>query len=164
MTYIIDGHNLIPKIPGINLSDPDDENQLIHVLQQFCRLRRTKAIVYFDQAPPGLSGGKNFGNVRANYIRQGRTADDAIMDKLRKLGRRARNVTVVSSDRQVQQAARAVHAKVMSSDAFAGEWQSIVSAEPTLDPRVQPLSAEELAEWEALFEQRQKGGKSKYNK
>lgn len=164
MTYIIDGHNLIPKIPGINLSDPDDENQLIHVLQQFCRLRRTKAIVYFDQAPPGLSGGKNFGNVRANYIRQGRTADDAIMDKLRKLGRRARNVTVVSSDRQVQQAARAVHAKVMSSDAFAGEWQSIVSAEPTLDPRVQPLSAEELAEWEALFEQRQKGGNSKYNK
>jgi predicted RNA-binding protein with PIN domain len=164
MTYIIDGHNLIPKMPGINLSDPDDENELIHILGQFCRLRRTKAIVYFDQAPPGMSGGKNFGSVRANYIRQGRTADDAIMEKLRKMGRGARNVTVVSSDRQVQQAARAVHAKVMTSDAFAAEWDSLISAEPTLDPRVQPLSKEELAEWEALFKDSRKGESSKYNK
>lgn len=164
MTYIIDGHNLIPKIPGINLSDPDDENKLIHILQQFCRSRRTKAIVYFDQAPPGMSGGKNFGSVRANYVQQGRTADDAIMEKLRKMGRRARNITVVSSDRQVQQAARAVHAKVMTSDAFAAEWDSLISEEPILDPRVQPLSEEELAEWEALFKQSRKGGNSKYNK
>lgn len=164
MTYIIDGHNLIPKIPGINLSDTDDENKLIHILQQFCRLRRTKAIVYFDQAPPGMSGGKNFGSVRANYIRQGRTADDAIMEKLRNMGRRARNVTVISSDRQVQQAARAVHAKVMSSEDFAAKWESLISEDPTLDPRVQPLSEEELAEWEALFKERRKGSNSKYNK
>ena len=164
MTYIIDGHNLIPKIPGLNLSDPDDENQLIHILQRFCRLRRAKAIVYFDQAPPGMSGGKNFGSVRANYVRQGRTADDAIIEKLRKMGRRARNVTVVSSDRQVQQAARAVHAKVMTSDAFAGEWDTLISEEPSLDPRVQPLSEQELAEWEALFSEKRKGGNSNYNK
>lgn len=160
MTYIIDGHNLIPKIPGLNLSDPDDENQLIHILQQFCRLTRKRAIVYFDQAPPGMSGGKNFGNVRANYIRQGRTADDAILEKLRKMGRRAQNVIVVSSDRQVQQAARAVHAKVMTSDAFAAKWDTLISEEPSLDPRVQPLSEKELAEWEALFRGKRKGGNS----
>lgn len=164
MTYLIDGHNLIPKIPGIDLADPDDELKLVKLLQNFCRLKRTKADVYFDQAPPGMSGSKVYGSVRANYIRQGRTADEAIVEKLRKLGKRARNVTVVSSDRQVQKAASAVHASVMSSDGFAREWDSLISKEPTLDPRNQPLSEQELAEWEALFLERQKDGKSKYNK
>jgi len=164
MTYIIDGHNLIPKIPGIDLSDPDDESRLIKVLQQFCRLRRSKALVYFDKAPPGMSGSKNFGSVRAFYIRQGRTADDAIMAKLGKLGKRARNVTVVSSDRQVQQAARAAHARVMTSDAFAAEWKTLISEEPSLDIRNRPLSEQELAEWEALFKERGQGKNTKYNK
>jgi len=158
MTYIIDGHNLIPKISGIDLSDPNDEDRLIRVLQQFCRFKRKKAVVYFDQAPPGLAGGKNFGSVKAFYVHQGRTADDAIMEELRKLGKRARNVTVVSSDRQVQQAARAVHARVMSSDAFSAAWESLVSEKPSLDPRVQPLSKQELAEWEAIFNQSDQGG------
>jgi len=151
MTYIIDGHNLIPKIAGIDLSDPDDEIKLIKVLQDFCRLRRKKAVVYFDQAPPGMSGVKNYGSVRAYFVRKGRTADDAIMEKLRKLGKRARNVIVVSSDRQVQQAARAAHAKVMSSNAFTKEWRSLISEEPSLDPRNRSLSEKELDEWEAIF-------------
>ena len=164
MTYIIDGHNLIAKIPGIHLSDPDDEDQLIRVIQQFCRLKRTKAIIYFDQAPPGMAGGKKFGSVKAHFIRQNRTADDAIMDKLKKLGKRAKNVTIVSSDRQVQQAARASRARVMSSDAFAVMWESLISKEPTLDPRKQPLTEKDLAEWEIIFSQNKRGGNSKYNK
>jgi hypothetical protein len=40
MPYLIDGHNLIPKIPGMNLGDVDDETQLIEMLQEFCRRRR----------------------------------------------------------------------------------------------------------------------------
>ncbi len=164
MDLLIDGHNLIPKIPGIDLSDPDDEMQLINLLQNYCRFRRTKAIVYFDQAPAGLSGEKNYGSVRAYFVRQGRTADDAIMDKLSKLGKRARNITVVSSDRQIQQAARALHARVMSSDKFAAEWELLLHEEPSVDPRNQPLSEQELADWEILFNKRGDHGKDKYNK
>jgi predicted RNA-binding protein with PIN domain len=164
MTYIIDGHNLIPKIGGIDISDPDDEIQLIQVLQDFCRIRRKKVIVYFDQSPPGMAGVKKYGSVKAHFVRQGRTADDAIMEKLRKLGKRARNVVVVSSDRQVQQAARSAHAEVISSDTFAREWQSLISEEPSLDPRNRPLTEQELSEWEALFEQKRNRDKNKYNK
>ncbi len=164
MTYIIDGHNLIPKISGIDLSDTDDEIQLIKVLQDFCRLKRKKAIVYFDQAPPGMSGVKNYGSVRAHFVREGRTADDAIMEKLRKLAKRARNVTVVSSDRQVQRAARAAHAEVMSSNVFAKEWQNLISEEPSLDPRNRTLSDQELIEWEAMFKKGCDQEENKYNK
>ena len=65
MPYIIDGHNLIPKIPGINLGDIDDEVQLIKMLQDFCRLRRTRVEVYFDNAPPGEVQDKKHGQVSA---------------------------------------------------------------------------------------------------
>lgn len=165
MSLLIDGHNLIPWIPGIKLSDPDDEMQLVKLLQEYCQVKRKKAIVYFDQAPAGFSGLKQYGKVQANYVRKGRTADDAIMEKLRKLGKRARNVTVVSSDRQVQQAARAAHARVISSEAFAAEWESLVSEEPYFDPRNRSLSEEELIEWEAIFRRGHPGNSSdKYNK
>ncbi|MBP1702274.1 MAG: hypothetical protein H6Q38_1381, partial [Chloroflexi bacterium] len=40
MPYIVDGHNLIPKIPGLSLRAIDDEMQLIELLQEFCRVQR----------------------------------------------------------------------------------------------------------------------------
>lgn len=165
MTLLIDGHNLIPHIQGLNLSDPDDETKLIKILQEYCRLRRKKVLVYFDQAPAGLSGIRRYGSVQAHFVQSGRTADDAIIEKLKKLGKRARNVTVVSSDRQVQQAARAVHASVISSQAFAAEWEALISEQPSLDPRNRQLSEEELADWEALFKHgHPRSEKNKYNK
>ena len=41
MPYLIDGHNLIPKL-GLRLDSLDDEEQLIPRLQEFCRLRRAQ--------------------------------------------------------------------------------------------------------------------------
>lgn len=149
--YLIDGHNLIPYIPGIALSDPDDEMKLIQQLQGYCQKRRKSLTVYFDRAPVGQAGVRKFGSVRAVFVREGVTADKAIMDRLAELGKRARNVVVVSSDRQVRQAALAVHAKVISSQAFAAEMRAVFEDEPELDPRNRLLSQEEVAEWEAFF-------------
>ena len=154
MAIIIDGHNLIPHIPGIDLSDPDDEEKLVRVLQEYGRLRRKQIEVYFDRAPVGFSGERNYGQVRAYFVRAGITADDAIMAKLKRLGKRAKNYTVVSSDRQIQQAARAAHAVVIDSATFAADWQRLIDQEPALDPQNQPLSAAELKAWEDLFNNR----------
>jgi predicted RNA-binding protein with PIN domain len=49
MQYLIDGHNLIPKVPGLSLSDPDDEEQLINKLSGWARISRQKIIVFFDR-------------------------------------------------------------------------------------------------------------------
>ena len=152
MTLIIDGHNLIPHMPGVALSDPDDEDKLIQIIQDYCRVKRTAAEVFFDGAPTGFAGKKQFGKVRAHFVRKRITADEAIMARLKQLGKRARNVRVVSSDRQVQQAARASHAQVISSASFAADWQTIAERTPELDPRSRLLSEEELADWERLFQ------------
>jgi predicted RNA-binding protein with PIN domain len=151
MPLIIDGHNLIPHLPGMDLSEPDDEARLIQWLQSYCRLRRKTAEVFFDRAPAGRAGVRQYGLVKAHFVREGITADDAIMAYLKKQGKRAKNLQVVSSDRQVVAAARAAHATVISGEAFAAESAVLTDEEPELDPRDRLLSDEEIASWEQLF-------------
>ncbi len=151
MSIIIDGHNLIPRMAGISLDDPEDEMKLVTRLQEYCRLRRKTVEVFFDRAPAGQSGEQRFGQVRAYFVPEAHTADEAIMARLQQLGKRARNYQVVSSDRQVQRAARAVHAAIITSEAFAAEWQALIDQEPELDPRNQSLTKSELTMWEKMF-------------
>ena len=122
MPYLVDGHNLIPKIPGLSLVDPEDERALIDLLVEFARQKRTEIEVYFDQAPPARSGTRSFGRVKAHFVRQGTSADQAIMARLRRLGKGARNWTVVSSDRVILAEARETRSEVLS----AGEFSALV--------------------------------------
>ncbi len=73
------------------------------------------------------------------------------MARLKALGKRARNVKVVSSDRQVQAAVRGAHAGLVTSDEFSRELQAIMEETPSIDPRNRLLNDDELTEWEALF-------------
>ena len=161
MIYIIDGHNLIPKMPGLSLEDVDDELRLIERLQTFCRIRRCRVEVFFDRAPAGFSGARSFGAVRAHFVRQGMIADDAITLHLQKLGKEARNQTLVSSDRRVQAEGHSAWAAVISSEEFAGqvleaEARAVESAR-TAD---KPLSTGEVDEWLEFFKSHPKDSKN----
>jgi predicted RNA-binding protein with PIN domain len=159
MPYLIDGHNLIPKIPGMNLGEVDDETQLIEMLQEFCRRRRKQVEVYFDNAPAGQPRVRKFGSVTARFARAGQSADALIHAHLQRLGRSARNWTVVSSDHQVQAAARAARAKFIASEAFARELLAALVSSETMGEALSEsgtegesgLSSEELDEWLDLF-------------
>lgn len=152
MPFIIDGHNLIPKIPGMSLQDTEDELQLVNLLQEFCRVNRKKVEVYFDNAPPGSPGARNYGNVIARFIREGNTADGAIRKKLVRLGGEARNWTVVSSDREVQAHARTVRAKILSAEKFAGQLTATMeSTGEVVTKEDSELSAQEVEDWLKIF-------------
>lgn len=158
MPYLVDGHNLIPKLPGMSLKALDDESALIEKLQEFCRLRRKQAELYFDNAPPGSARVGHYGNVVAHFVRAGQTADQAIQARLTRLGAKAKNWVVVSSDQAVQAAARAARARYLSSEVFADEMMATLrghEAEPGKRPDAS-LSAEEIEDWLTLF-----GGKAK---
>lgn len=150
MAYLIDGHNLIPKL-GLRLDSLDDEMELVAILQEFCRLTRKKVEVYFDGAPAGQSGTRSQGTVKVHFVRAGTTADTAIARRLKKMGRAARNWTVISSDREVQAEARAARAEVVSSDEFARQLRNTprgVSSKPAADRAISP---DEVDEWLKLF-------------
>ena len=162
MPYLIDGHNLIPKM-GLRLDSPDDEMELIVILQEFCRLERKHAVsprrargpngveVYFDGAPTPHAGTRKLGAVTAHFVPLGTTADDAIRNRLRKLGRSAKNWAVVSSDRQVQAEARAAQAEIISSDSFAGTIRQTRATAPKPGDN-RKLSKQEIEEWLKFFE------------
>jgi len=152
MPYLVDGHNLIPKL-GLRLDSIDDEAQLISILQEFCRLERRQVEVFFDGAPAPQAGTRKMGLIIAHFVRLGTTADDAIQNRLKKLGKSARNWTVVSSDRQVQANARAAQAEVVSSDSFAGLLKQVRNSTPKPNSD-RKISAQEVDEWLKLFERR----------
>jgi predicted RNA-binding protein with PIN domain len=151
MPYIVDGHNLIPHV-GLRLNAEDDELALIEMLREFCRVKKARVEIYFDGAPPGSANTRKFGYVTAHFVRKGRTADEAIHARLRKMGKSAKNWTVVSSDREVKSSARSAQAKRITSAEFARQVEDAKFAAFENPTEEQSLSKGELEQWLKLFE------------
>lgn len=151
MPYLIDGHNLIPKL-GLQLASLDDETELVNKLNEFCRVaRKTQVEVYFDNAQLGQPKTRRMGLVTAHFVRKPLIADQAIAQRLAKLGKAAKNWTVVSSDHNVQANARAVGAKAVTSDAFAETVSDALRQAPPTAATKEDMSQPELDEWMRLF-------------
>lgn len=154
---VIDGHNLIPKVPGIHLADPDDENKLIQMIGEYCRLSRTRADLFFDGAPAGSTPRSRHGMVSVHHVKQGGTADDAIIRHLRREGQNARNILVISSDHRVQVEAKALRAETMTSEAFNSTMQQTFSSPAVIDAiRNKPPSEAEVEEMLKLMQETRK--------
>ena len=151
MPYLIDGHNLIPKL-GLRLDSFDDEMALVNRLNEFSRLtRKTQLEVYFDNAQPGYAEARRMGLVMAHFVRRPLIADQAIHLRLKKLGKAAKNWTVVSSDHSVQNSARAFRAQAISSEEFANSMiEALRRGPPSSEPKTE-MSQGELEEWTRLF-------------
>jgi len=155
MPYLIDGHNLVPKL-GLKLSDPEDEIQVISKVQDFCRLTQTRAEIYFDGAVPGQPARRSFGLATAHFVRINSSADEAIEIRLMRLGRDARNWKVVSSDHRVQASAREVHAQVISSEEFARQINQTFAGSSKKVESSPDLSQQDVDDWLNQFKNRKK--------
>jgi predicted RNA-binding protein with PIN domain len=153
MPYLIDGHNLIPKL-GLRLDSIDDEMDLLVRLQEFCRLRRVQVEVYFDGAPPGQASTRKVGMVTAHFVRWSSSADAAIEARIIHLKKTAKNWTVVSSDGRIQLAARAAQARAMTAEDFAKEMVKAQTRRIMKSKSESVLSPNEVEEWLEFFEKR----------
>ena len=151
MSYLIDGHNLIPKL-GLSLESFDDELELAARLNEYCRLSRKKGLeVYFDNARPDTPETRRIGLLTVHFVRKPLIADQAIHLRLKKLGKSARNWTVVSSDRVVQRDALAVGARPLSSEEFAATVLDVLRAGSPPAALPASMSERELEEWIKFF-------------
>ncbi len=156
MPTLIDGHNLVPKM-GLSLASFDDELQLAERLSEYCRFsRKTGLEVYFDNAPEGYPTTRRMGLITAHFVRRPQIADEAIRLRLKKLGKAAKNWSVVSSDHRVQAEARNAGAKVISSDEFAATVISTLRAGPPISENKNALAPGEVDEWLKIFSERGK--------
>ncbi|HVN15419.1 MAG TPA: NYN domain-containing protein [Anaerolineales bacterium] len=152
MPFLIDGHNLIPKM-GLRLDALDDELMLIEQLNEFCRLsRRGQVEVYFDNAPPGFPETRKSGLVTAHFVRKPLIADEAIRLRLKRLKKAAKNWSVVSSDHRVQNDAKAAGAAIISSEEFARIVIETLRSGPPSSGGERIMSEHELEEWLKLFD------------
>jgi predicted RNA-binding protein with PIN domain len=157
--YLIDGHNLIPWVPGLSLSDENDEAALVERLQRFAARSGRAITVYFDRAGPGPSRRPARSRVSVHFAASPETADAALIRHLTRLGRSARQWTVVSSDGEVRRAAQRAGAKTTPSRTFARllgqerERERVEKPEPADDP-------ESIDQWLSEFAgKRKKAGR-----
>ncbi len=154
MHYLIDGHNLIAKMPGISLEDPNDEAKLVLRLKSWAAgSRRRRITVVFDSGlPGGHSRALSSGSVKVLFASGGSSADAVLIGRIRNVQNPA-EYTLVTSDREVIVAAKTRNMPRLSAEAFAAQIQTPnKSAKPDSD--LEPfLSAEEVEEWLRLFKE-----------
>jgi predicted RNA-binding protein with PIN domain len=150
MTYLIDGHNLIPQVPGLSLDRLDDEEELLSRLEAFSQLKKCQIEVFFDRGQIGHERNIHRNRVNAHFVLSPMTADDAISARLLGIGRAARNYIVVSSDHSVQNRARQHGASILSSREFAAmlEQVHLERKDKTDETKTNPG---EIDEWLDLF-------------
>lgn len=93
---MIDGHNLIGRLPGLSLEDPDDEEKLLRLLSQHRGRMKGRIFVAFD---PGMGVGpslRSLGGIQVAYARNGSTADSLILERISRM-RNPQEALVVSS-------------------------------------------------------------------
>lgn len=157
MNYLIDGHNLIARTPGLSLADPDDEAKLVALLRRWAVADpRRKVTVIFDAGlPAGEARHLSAGGVKAVFAPNNSTADAAIMRRIDAVGNPAEYV-VVSSDGAVIAAATRRRVAVQRSEAFAMAMLNDrhfggQEAAPAARPDAPALSPDEVQEWLTLF-------------
>jgi len=129
MPYLIDGHNLAAKTPGISLDQVDDELALIELLESFFKHIHKRAEVYFDNAAPGQKRILRRAFLTAYFIPKPGDADQAIIMRLKRLGGEAHNYSVVTSDQWISSQAARYGAHVISSSDFARSLSGSISGD-----------------------------------
>jgi predicted RNA-binding protein with PIN domain len=153
---LIDGHNLIGRLPTISLGDPDDEARLIQLLQSYQARTGKSVTVVFD---PGwtfaLSETRRYGGVKVIFARQGGSADAVILRRVRHSAN-PQGYLVVTSDLELARAVTSLGARVRDANAFAGELSLPGDESPGWKDT--SLSDDEVEEWLALFGEQDREG------
>lgn len=149
MPYLIDGHNLIGQIPGLDLTDPHDEAKLVERLKSYMGRKRKRCTVIFDGGlPGGRSRDLSTASVKVVFAHGGTDADAIIMERIRNV-RDPGSLAVVSADHAIVDAARRRRITVIAPAAFAHEMVAPIVPDDT-DPNPH-ISPGEVNQWMALF-------------
>jgi predicted RNA-binding protein with PIN domain len=158
MPLLVDGHNLIGQMPGLDLADADDEGQLVMLLRRYSTAKRSRqVVVVFDRGVYGHPQKLDGYGIACHFARSPQDADAQLIKRLRAISR-PREWTLVSSDRRVVRVAEERSVKVISSQDFARQLLAPPGrpAPPAGEKPDRQLSEAEIEEWLELFRNRPK--------
>jgi predicted RNA-binding protein with PIN domain len=149
---IIDGHNLIGRMRG--LSFEDEERGREEVLRRVGAVKGSggePVLVVFDGNRPDRRVSGRFGGVRVAYSAAGRSADDEIVARLESSQRK--DITVVTSDRNLADRCRARGASILSAQLFVARLDPISSKGSKTPEKPEPGPGE-VERWLSIFEKK----------
>jgi predicted RNA-binding protein with PIN domain len=137
MLYLIDGYNLLFSGAGRRPRDPEElgaaRGDLVRLLQRLHAARRGRSIVVFDCRKPfflfGLPRRQRFGDVEVRFAAADSSADDHLRALIRET-KDAQAATVVTSDREILDAAEARGMRMEGAKAF---WRRLTAEPPAGD-------------------------------
>lgn len=163
MHYIIDGHNLIGKMPDISLKDPNDEIKLtMRIKSWVAESKKRQVTLFFDGGIQGSHQNRLSGrNMKVIFAPSGRTADSLIISQMRKL-KNPRDYTLVTSDREIIGHAKSLRIRSLLSEEFIERMGFIFKEKPEKAPKAKKetkpdkpdaakISEAEVQEWLDLF-------------
>jgi predicted RNA-binding protein with PIN domain len=150
MPILIDGHNLIGRLPSLSLGDPEDEEKLVGLLRSYRgRTGKSIAVVFDPGGSYHLAQARRVGGIEVVFAPHGSSADAIITRRVRSSSN-PRGWLVVTSDRKLAETVLRHGARVQSAGAFAAELEGPAQVPP--EWRETPPSAEEVEAWMALFD------------
>jgi predicted RNA-binding protein with PIN domain len=148
MPILVDGHNLIARMPDLSLDDPDDEAKLVERLRRFqARTGKRLTVVFDGGLPGGVEPDLSTSKLQVVFAPAGRTADALIVRRVQR-DKDARGLTVVTSDRRVMDAIERLGAKAVRSESFVADLNASPASGESDDI---VLSESELEEWLDVF-------------
>jgi uncharacterized protein len=152
MPILIDGHNLIGRMPALALDDPEDEAQLLALLRSYrVRTRKATTVVFDPGGAFSLPRTWRHGGVEVVFAAHGSSADEVIARRVRR-SHDPSGITVVTSDRDLTREVMQYGARVMTAEAFIPELYA--AGDGAAGDKPASPSAAELEAWLALFEGR----------
>jgi len=157
MPYIIDGDNLIGSSPDLSGEDPDARSTLIQAVHNFQENRSCNVTIVFDGKPEsGLKREDIHSKFCVRYPEFGSSADDEIkliLDTLHYF----KDVTLITSDRDLKSYAKKKGAKTINSIEFYFELKRISRRSGKQEEFRKRIDTEvsdgEVDQWMKIFEE-----------
>ena len=155
MHFLIDGITSSPRLPGISLSDPDDEAQLILRLPPLGggQPQAARDRLFRRRAAGGRAPHLSATRLEVVFASSGQPADDLLLRHLRRI-KNPPEYTLITSDRKIIAAAQKRRVPVLLSEDFAPELaeDAVAAPPPPREVVEKPLLSEaEVAAWMELF-------------
>jgi predicted RNA-binding protein with PIN domain len=147
LTYIIDGNNLIGKIPLLmNLQKKDrhaSREKLVYMLDRYFIKKKVNVTLHLDGHPANKI---NSSKMKIVYS-ENQTADEKIKKQISQ-SKSPRNIMVVTSDSNLAQFAKVCSSTVVSSEQFSSEMSKTNSG---LDEESIIKQIDNVEEFKKLF-------------
>ena len=155
---LIDGYNLLYACEGLRPKSArkfarDEQREFLRILSDYARVSGEKLLVVFDGTPPKEM--HRLTHLSVKYSGAKSSADEVIK-RLIRLSHAARDLTVVSSDREIRDDSRRLGARSEKALAFWEKVKTVLAEQESRSEQLPPeklhgISPGEAQKWEEIF-------------